>query len=902
VGKLYEIKIMWSKRGVLLGLAIMSLLFAVAGLLPSPKANATTGINQEMSFEGKLVDNSGLNIADGNYNVEFNIYTGCTNEPTSSTGCTSVWNEDWLVHNSQAVNFSSGTFAVNLGSITSLPTTIWNSYPLYLSINVGNTSDSGTNSCSGTTNFNTNCDGGTSNLMNPYILLTSSPYALNAGQLGGLAASSFGQLATNQTWSGTNSVNNTSTAAFQIQNGIGTGNLLVADTSHTVLGIGMVPSTVGATLQVGGSFSAGTGTFAVNSSGAITASTGITTSGGYLQSGTTANTLTGATTISPTAASAVALTVNGTSGTAATALSVAQTGNAANLALTNTASTSSNLLSLSQNTSAYTGTAILVNLANGTGSFSSGNFIDLQKNGSSQFKIDNTGAVTGGTYNTNTFNGAALTFGSAATATVQPAASQALTITGHAASTWSTDSGQLTIQSGSGTVSFGTSTILNAAGALTLQSGGAGALTLDSASGTSTTAGTDIFNAAGGLNTGSGTGTQRIDASGNHVNTGNITHSAGNVTETLGAAGNTFTLQSSGSVAYLTADTGNTKVQIGSSTTDTTQINLALDQFSTFADTGTCGTSASSPNGALYYNTATNAIRTCINSAWEDIATTAGLGIMLYGVVPDSGAVPGDLESTSTAGVSGPCKISWASATSVTVQACSAYSGGRKITQSQVTVTLPAMAVNQFTHLCYWSGGVATGPITNATSWFTTASTTETANLPTFSANNPVVCLATIKNSGSTANTIGQIFDTRVFTTSTKQFANGSVALAPGWLTITTTTDTTKVTTTSTAATKGLAGVVVTGNASAWASGGPNVIIATAGPVEVEATGGATSAYNYIETTTTAGYSATVTTASTTLTVPNLYLGLALTAFGSCATPSASACQGSLFTQIMWQV
>jgi len=376
-----------------------------------------------------------------------------------------------------------------------------------------------------------------------------------------------------------------------------------------------------------------------------------------------------------------------------------------------------------------------------------------------------------------------------------------------------------------------------------------------------------------------------------------LTSTAG-LSITSGGA-NAITVDTGGSSTITLAGTNATSVLIGSaSTSNATQHLLQLNSFTTYADTATCSTSTD--QGALYYNTTTNAIRGCINGNWEDMVSTSGMGILLFGVVPDSGAAPGDLQALSSSNVSGPCKVSWASATSVTVQACTIYTGGRKITQTQVTITLPAMATSTFTHLCYYSGGAAAGPLTNSTAWFTTSSTTETANLPTFSASNPVACIATIKNSTSTANTIGQVYDTRVFNNSQKQFAYTAAAVAPGWLTIALTTNTTEVTTTTTAATKGLAGVVVAGNSSAWSSGGPNAIIATGGPVEVEATAGATTAYNYIETTTTAGYATTVTTASSTLSLPNLYLGLALTSFGSCATPSATTCQGSLFTQILW--
>jgi hypothetical protein len=161
------------------------------------RTSASTGINQELSFEGKIVTTAGLNIPDGSYNMEFDIYTGCTNEPTNNTGCSSVWSEDYLVGTNPAP-FTSGTFQENLGQYTSPPTNIWNTYPLYLSIDIGNTSSPG-GSCVGVTNFNTNCGG---QLMQPYVLLTSTPYALNANQLGGIGASGFVQLSPGSAQSG----------------------------------------------------------------------------------------------------------------------------------------------------------------------------------------------------------------------------------------------------------------------------------------------------------------------------------------------------------------------------------------------------------------------------------------------------------------------------------------------------------------------------------------------------------------------------------------------------------------------------------------------------------------------------------------------------------------------------
>src|SRR5581483_3682565 len=149
-------------------------------------------------------------------------------------------------------------------------------------------------------------------------------------------------------------------------------------------------------------------------------------------------------------------------------------------------------------------------------------------------------------------------------------------------------------------------------------------------------------------------------------------------TITIGTTNSTSSLllQGGSGDITLTTSTGN-NVIIGSSTSDTTQVLLQLDSFSTFADTASCTTSVN--QGAMYYSTSTNAIRGCVNGGWEDVVTTSGLGLLLFGVVPDSGSNPGDLASQVTAGASGPCKVSYLSASSVSVAPCIAYSGGRKV-------------------------------------------------------------------------------------------------------------------------------------------------------------------------------------------------------------------------------
>jgi hypothetical protein len=155
------------------------------------------------------------------------------------------------------------------------------------------------------------------------------------------------------------------------------------------------------------------------------------------------------------------------------------------------------------------------------------------------------------------------------------------------------------------------------------------------------------------------------------------------------------------------------------------------------------------------------------------LVSTAGAFFAFFGVVPDSGTTAGDVQSLSTAGVTGPCKVSYASTTTVAVAPCTAYSGGRKVVVAQTTVTLNTMAANNWQHICL------TG--TNSQPASSTGNASETANLGTVSfasATGPIVCLADVKDSGATG--ITAIYDTRVYTTTTKEFGYAAAALPIG--------------------------------------------------------------------------------------------------------------------------
>jgi hypothetical protein len=220
---------------------------------------------------------------------------------------------------------------------------------------------------------------------------TINGLVINSGSLSGITG--FSQT------SGNFSV----TGSGTIDIGAGSNALTINSTNFDVSSTGALSGIT--TIGASGAISAATATNTINglviNSGSLSSISGFSqTSGNFAMSGagtfgtgSGAVSLNGATTVSTATNSATTLTVNGTTGTAATALQIAQTGNAANLALTNTARTSGALISMTQSTSAFTGTGLLFNFASGSGSFASGNFLDFQVNGTTRLKIDNTGAL-----------------------------------------------------------------------------------------------------------------------------------------------------------------------------------------------------------------------------------------------------------------------------------------------------------------------------------------------------------------------------------------------------------------------------------------------------------------------------------------------------------------------------
>ncbi len=139
-------------------------------LLSSLPVHAANGTNNQINYQGKLLDSTGAVVANGTYSIKFSIYDSATsgNRLWTATGTTAT-------PIALSVTVQSGLFTILLGDNSTgtsqqnaLDNTInWNSDTLYLGITIGSDSE-----------------------MTPRKRLSSAPYAFNAERLQGMYASS----------------------------------------------------------------------------------------------------------------------------------------------------------------------------------------------------------------------------------------------------------------------------------------------------------------------------------------------------------------------------------------------------------------------------------------------------------------------------------------------------------------------------------------------------------------------------------------------------------------------------------------------------------------------------------------------------------------------------------------
>lgn len=138
------------------------------GLFGKEDTTAYAVANSTINFQARLLTTAGSVVPDGQYNVEFKLYTASSSSGSSQGSCTSdaacVWTETRI--SSDKVRVVNGYMTVNLGSVTAFATSINWDQELWLTMNIGGTGSPG-------------WDGE----MNPRLKLTAVPYAFKANQL-----------------------------------------------------------------------------------------------------------------------------------------------------------------------------------------------------------------------------------------------------------------------------------------------------------------------------------------------------------------------------------------------------------------------------------------------------------------------------------------------------------------------------------------------------------------------------------------------------------------------------------------------------------------------------------------------------------------------------------------------
>ena len=179
----------FNRRSMLHYAALASLFIAFfTTLFLVNTTQAAPGINQTLSFQGRLLNSSGGVVPDGHYNLQFKIYQDGTGTAGDNPGGTLKWTETYINNGgANGVLVKNGLFSVNLGSVTPFGTSVdWNQDTIWLSMNVAGSAPActtyGTAPCT--------ADGE----MLPMKRMTATPFAINSAQLGGKTADNFIQL------------------------------------------------------------------------------------------------------------------------------------------------------------------------------------------------------------------------------------------------------------------------------------------------------------------------------------------------------------------------------------------------------------------------------------------------------------------------------------------------------------------------------------------------------------------------------------------------------------------------------------------------------------------------------------------------------------------------------------
>ncbi len=252
--------------------------------------------------------------------------------------------------------------------------------------------------------------------------------------------------------------------------------------------------------------------------------------------------------------------------------------------------------------------------------------------------------------------------------------SGALTITSAAAAIWSTTSGNLTIQAGSGTVTLGTTTALTATGQLGITSGGANALSLDAGGAAAVNIGTTNANAVNISRTGVTTNVNgALTVAEAATFNGDVTIAAQKTLRLVG--GTTAQRPASPSEGTLYYDTDTKRLLIYANGKWQSDRSTASRIVATSASGGASGAVASmNYDGADYLNTSATSAQTVINNALLSLPASGGTVYLMEGtyIIDNTVTIPNNV---NLVGSGTGTVIKLANGTTATISMISNYDG-----------------------------------------------------------------------------------------------------------------------------------------------------------------------------------------------------------------------------------
>lgn len=187
----FHLPTIFRRRYALLTAGLLTIFVAfITTLLFAISAQAAPGVNQTLSFQGRLLTSSGGLLPDGNYNIQFKVYQDGAGTAAGNPGGTLKWTESYVNNGgTSGVKVKNGFFSVSLGSLTPFGSSIdWNQDTLWLSMNIAG-------SASACTTFGTGPCAADGEML-PMKRMTAVPQAINSQMLGGKTADGFIQNST----------------------------------------------------------------------------------------------------------------------------------------------------------------------------------------------------------------------------------------------------------------------------------------------------------------------------------------------------------------------------------------------------------------------------------------------------------------------------------------------------------------------------------------------------------------------------------------------------------------------------------------------------------------------------------------------------------------------------------